>query len=199
MLAADPAAAAGFCALVLARAAAGRGAVLWIAAAPGERPPGLGRFGLAPAELVLVRAPRPADAFWAMEEGLRCPGVAAAVLVLPEPGPETGCEPESGPDSGWPDRLRLAAGTGGALGLLLRPDHEGPGLAAALTRWRVAALSGHASPLDDPRWRLALLRGRGTQPAAWAVTWRPAAERLDVEGAEQAAPPPRRALGRRGG
>src|SRR5687767_15209543 len=71
VLAADPGAAAGFCGLLLARA---RGTVLWIAAEPDAWPPGLARFGLSPADLVLVQAPRRQDALWAMEESLRCPG-----------------------------------------------------------------------------------------------------------------------------
>src|SRR4051794_31815449 len=47
VLAAEPGAAAGFCALVLARAA---GTVLWIAPEPDAWPPGLARFGLEPAD-----------------------------------------------------------------------------------------------------------------------------------------------------
>ena len=38
-----------------------------------------GRSGLDPARLVLVRAPRDAEILWAMEEGLRAPGIAAVV------------------------------------------------------------------------------------------------------------------------
>ena len=79
VLAAEPGAAAGFCALLLARTG---GTVLWIAAEPDAWPPGLARFGLSPADLVLVQAPRPVDGLWAMEEALRCPGVAGALLVL---------------------------------------------------------------------------------------------------------------------
>src|SRR4051812_36508547 len=83
VLAADPGAAAGFAALLLARAAAGgHGSVLWIAEDPDAWPPGLSRFGLSPADLVLVQVPRPVDGLWAMEEGLRCPGVAGALLML---------------------------------------------------------------------------------------------------------------------
>lgn len=173
-LAADPAAAAAFCALLLARAAAGHGAVLWIAADPTTRPAGLARFGLAPADLILVRAPAPADAHWAMEEALRCPGIAAALLVT-----------ESPPTPGAATRLQQAAGTGGGLGLLLGPDDEGPGPGeAALTRWRVTALSDSAAPLEDPRWQLELLRCRGGQPGTWPVTWRPAAESLTLDAAD---------------
>jgi protein ImuA len=65
----------------------------------------------------------------------------------------------------------------------------------ALTRWRVAALSGTgATPheLGDPRWRLELLRCRGGRPGAWPVVWRPAAERLELDGAMEEATPARR-------
>ncbi|MDO9707404.1 ImuA family protein [Paracraurococcus lichenis] len=178
VLAAEPGAAAGFCALVLARSRWAReGAVLWIAPEPDAWPPGLARFGLSPADLVLVQAPRRQDALWAMEESLRCPGVAGALLAV------------DGLDMTAARRLQLAAEAGGAIGLLLRPDaeEESGGATAALTRWRVGALAGTggAHDLGDPRWSLELLRCRGGRPQHWDVTWRPAAERLDIDVAEQ--------------
>lgn len=185
VLAAEPGAATGFCALVLARAG---GAVLWIAAEPDAWPPGLARFGLSPADLVLVQAPRPVDGLWAMEEGLRCPAVAGALLVLRDL------------DLTAARRLQLAAESGGAIGLLLRPDTEDAGASAALTRWRVGALPGTgtaAHDLGDPRWRLDLLRCRGGKPASWRVVWRGEASRLELDGeateAGQAAWPTRAA------
>ena len=182
VLAADPGAAAGFCALVLARSRGQReGAMLWIAPEPDAWPPGLMRFGLSPADLVLVQAPRRQDALWAMEESLRCPGVAGALLAA------------EGLDLTAARRLQLAAEAGGAIGLLLRPDAAGDspaedgGAGSALTRWRVGALAGTggAHDLGDPRWQLDLLRCRGGRPQSWDVTWRPAAERLDVDTAER--------------
>ena len=173
VLAAEPGAAAGFCALVLARAG---GTVLWIAAEPDAWPPGLARFGLSPADLVLVQAPRPVDGLWAMEEGLRCPGVAGALLVLRDL------------DLTAARRLQLAAEAGGAVGLLLRPDVEETGATAALTRWRVGALAGTGGAgshgLGDPRWQLDLLRCRGGRPESWRVVWRGEAKRLELDGAE---------------
>ncbi len=230
ILAADPGAAAGFCALILARVARqgaeggtrqgaeggarqgadggtrqgteggarqgaghGSGTALWIAAEPDAWPPGLARFGLSPADLVLVQARRLADALWAMEESLRCPGVAGALLAL-------GAEARL--DLTAARRLQLAAEAGGAIGLLLRAEREGeaeqPPTTAALTRWRVAALpgaGGSAHDLGDPRWRLELLRARGGRPQGWDVTWREAADRLDLETEEREgaeAPPARR-------
>lgn len=183
VLAAEPGAAAGFCALVLARAG---GTVLWIAPEPDAWPPGLARFGLSPADLVLVQAPRPVDGLWAMEEALRCPGVSGALLVL------------RALDLTAARRLQLAAEAGGAVGLLVRPDEEESGASAALTRWRVGALPGTgraAHDLGDPRWRLDLLRCRGGKPGSWSVVWRGEAGRLQLDEedaeAERAARPTR--------
>lgn len=81
VLTASPGCGAALCAVLLARTG---GTVLWIS---GGRdglaawPPGLARCGLDPAKLVLVRANRWADALWAMEETLRCPAVAGALLA----------------------------------------------------------------------------------------------------------------------
>jgi protein ImuA len=171
VLAGDPGAAAGFCAMVLGRTA---GPVLWIGPDPDAWPPGLARFGLSPAQLVMVRAGRK-DALWAMEEALRCPAVTGALLAL-----------DAHPGGGKLDltatrRLQLAAETGGALGLLLRPDAACAEHTAAVTRWRVGSLgAGHG--LENPRWQLELLRVRGSQPSGpWAVTWRAATGRLDLD------------------
>lgn len=167
ILAAEPGAAAGFAAVILGRAG---GTVLWIARESEAWPPGLASYGLSPADLVLVRAPRPADGLWAMEEALRCPAVAGALLDAPDL------------DLTAARRLQLAAESGGALGLLLRPDTESPGPSAALTRWRVDARPGAGSPhnLGDPCWTLDLLRCRGGTPRSWSTTWCATTDRLDT-------------------
>lgn len=174
-------AATGFAALLLGRTG---GTVFWIAEEPDAWPPGLARFGLDPAALVLVRA-RGADALWAMEEALRSPASAGALLVLARP-----------PDLTAERRLMLAAQTGGGIGLLLRPEaEEAPG--AALTRWRVASLPGLGASrhdLGDPRWRVELLRCRGGRPGAWVLSWSASAGtlRAEEEGEDEAAASRRR-------
>jgi protein ImuA len=177
ILAAEPGAAAGFAALVLARTG---GTVLWIAPDPDAWPPGLARFGLSPAQLVLVRAARAQDALWAMEETLRCPAVGAALLVA------------GAIDLTAARRLQLAAEAGGVLGLLLRPDEDNAAPTAALTRWRIGAASSDSQgphAIGDPAWSLELLRCRGGRPATWQATW----HGDDLVTEEGAAPARRRA------
>ena len=165
VIAADPGAAAGFCALVLARAA---GTVLWISPSPEAWPPGLAAFGLDPASLVLVRAERPREGLWAFEEALRCPAVAGALLVVQG----------AAPDMVASRRLQLAAEAGGGVGLLLLPGTARTTSSPARSRWHVEA----ATPVQGmgPCWRLTLLRSAGGPGGAWSVRWRQDRASLEV-------------------
>ena len=156
VLAADPGAAAAFCALILARAI---GCVVWIGATPDAWPPGLSAFGLDPADLVMVRADRPEDGLWAFEEALRSPAVAGALLTVRGPPP----------DMVAGRRLQLAAETGGGVGLLLMADTEQVSPSPARTRWRIAAMA--AEEMERPCWDVTLLRCSRGRPGTWPVVW----------------------------
>lgn len=167
VIAGHPGAATGFCAALLARLVpmpTAEAAVLWC-----TRPrlletglpygPGLARFGLEPARLIVVRAGRDADVLWGMEEALRCRRLAA---VLGETGEVTLTESR---------RLQLAAEAGGVTAVLLRPAgrRAAPPPSAAATRWRIeAAPSVHGAP----RWRVELFRCRGGADGRWLMEWR---------------------------
>src|SRR6266568_932467 len=73
----DGAAATGFAAAILARR--GAGPILWCLKRADLYGPGLLAYGLDPSRLALVRAARDDDIAWAVEEGLRTPGLAAVV------------------------------------------------------------------------------------------------------------------------
>ena len=156
VLAADPGAAAAFCALILARAMR---CVVWIGATPDAWPPGLSAFGLDSANLVMVRAERPADGLWAFEEALRSPAIAGAVLTLRG----------TTPDMVAGRRLQLAAEAGGGIGLLLMADTEQTPPSPARTRWRVSAAA--VMDMERPCWDVTLLRCSGGRPGAWPVMW----------------------------
>jgi protein ImuA len=146
----------------------GGGTVLWCLSRPDLYGPGLAAHGLDPARLVLVRAPSDGEVLWAMEEGLRAPGLAA---VVGEVGTLAAVASR---------RLQLAAERSGITAFLLRRWRDGGQAAreralpnAAVTRWRIAALPSHPAAgepgVGRPRWRVELLRCRGGEPACWEV------------------------------
>jgi len=187
--------------------------VLWCLKRPDLYGPGLMAHGLDPARLVLVGAPRDEEILWAMEEGLRLPGLAAVVG-------EVGRLPMVASR-----RLQLAAERSGVTALVLRrwrngeeamAERERP--SAALTRWRVASLPSSPHPstaprrtpspasggglgwgLGRPRWRVELLRCRGGVPAEWVMEVADATGHvcLSAELADRPAAAPNQKLGRR--
>jgi protein ImuA len=144
------------------------GVVLWCLTHPDLYGPRLTAHGLDPERVVLVRASRDAEILWAMEEGLRAPGIVAVVG-------EVGSLPMVASR-----RLQLAAERSGITALLLRRWRDGGQAAreralpnAAVTRWRIAALPSRPSRgepgVGHPRWRVELLRCRGGEPASWEM------------------------------
>jgi protein ImuA len=154
----DEVAAEGFAATLLA-GLAGNGLVLWCVEEGGLYGPGLARLGLSPRQVIVVRASRPADLLWAMEEGLRTPGLVA---VLGEPRQL---------DLTASRRLQLAAEGSGVTGLVLSRAASA-GATVAVTRWQVASAPS-GPPLHEDRrdfgmararWMVELTRCRGATP-----------------------------------
>lgn len=82
-------------------------------------PPAVAAFGLDPERLIVVRTANRRDAFWVMDQSLRCPGVGAVLAFLPEL------------DERQSRRLQLAAESSGSIGLLLcGPQKKGRSFAA---------------------------------------------------------------------
>ena len=168
----DTGAATGFCAALAALFLKSRpGLVLWCEDARtldagGLYAPGLARFGLAPEQLVAVRATRDADVLWAMEEGLRAGGLAAVIGEL------------NGISLTASRRLQLAAEEGRVAAMLLRPCNAAPPPSAAVTRWRIAARpdarekENKEPGLGAAGWRAEMFRCRGGDGHAWEVEWR---------------------------
>jgi len=154
VIAGDVGAATGFCLALVARLARSQGAVLWC-----EHPaldtgrlyaPGLARFGIDPSRLIVARVRKDVEAFWTLEEGLRCAGLAAVVG-----------EVRSMPLAAS-RRLQLAAEASGVTALVLRPNTARPAPSAATTRWRISAA-------PDSCWRSELLRCRGGDAHEWLM------------------------------
>src|SRR5476651_610985 len=129
-----------------------------------------------PARLLMVTVRREEDLFWAMEEGLRTPGIAAVM------GETRAADPTAG------RRLSLAAEKHGVPALLLRPQ-PAPPQSVCTTRWRVASAPSPEvagiEMLGAARWRVELRRNRFGTPSCeempiWLVEWNDETHHLAV-------------------
>lgn len=148
-----------------------KGPILWVVQQRDLFAPALARAGLHPDRVIHVEVPGSDVVLQTMEEGLRCPGLAA---VVGEHGGRLSLTASR--------RLHLAAETSGVTAFLLRRSrlYNDPALAgpvAAVTRWRVGVLPS-SPPFPDapdvpgigPRlWQLDLLRCHNGEPGRWVV------------------------------
>ena len=142
------------------------GPVLWCLRGRDLFAPALSRIGLHPDRVIFCETWKDSEVLPAMEEGLRCKGLAGVVgelVSLPLKASR---------------RLQLAAGDTGVTALAIRrwrtqsDKSQASEPNAAATRWRV---SPHPSPqtgfegLRRQQWQVELLRVRGGEPHSWIL------------------------------
>jgi protein ImuA len=191
------AAGAAFALPLLARLAA-QGCVFWIMLRADLHGPGAAAFGLDPDRLVMVGVESDAEALAALEDALRCAGVAAALAEVGQLGLTAG------------RRLKLACERSGATAFVLHRWPYGQprrliGLSepsAAASRWRIrAAPSAADGPgVGVPRWQAVLEHSPGGREGAWIMEAGDATRPLRVvaelaAGAAETAPARTRAAG----
>ena len=176
-----PAAAAtgGFVAGLVAPLMAKGGACVWISASRKVFPPGLKAFGIEPDRVVFVDLRRDREVLWAMEEALKCEGLAAVVGETPEVSLTAS------------RRFQLAVEQSRVTGFLLRHHPRNNQPIACVARWMVSsltsALEGDMPGLGHPRWTVELIKVRNGQPGIWQMEW--SAGRFRAIGRETQAPP----------
>ena len=158
---------AGLCTLlvagILSRLA---GPVLWCLRGRDLFAPALSRVGLHPDRVIFCETWKDSEVLPAMEEGLRCKGLAGVVgelIALPLKASR---------------RLQLAAANSGVTTLAIhrwRTQSDKSRASepnAAATRWRVSPYPSKQTDFEImPRqqWRIELLRVRGGEPHSWIV------------------------------
>lgn len=108
-IAAEPGSGAASLALRVAGQAQQDGPLVLVDAARHFYAPAFFAAGVRPEDTILVRPESPTDELWALEQSLRCPGVGAVLCRIDSLGSKAF------------RRLQLAAESGTAIGLLLRP------------------------------------------------------------------------------
>ena len=171
------AAAMGFVCAQLAAIARDPRPVLWVQDRTSRREAGRPCLAGLPKGLTLiyVRANRPADVLWTMEEALYSHGVCAVL------GEIWGDPPAL--DFTATKRLALRAEARAMPALLVRRAAH-PNLSAARLRWRVSSLPALSDPYDarapgEPQWQAELFRARGRAPGTWGARPGPAGPILE--------------------
>lgn len=152
-------------------------ACIWISTSRTLFPPALKTFGIEPDQLIFIDLERDKDVLWAMEEALKCEGLAAVVGEIREIGFTAS------------RRLQLAVEQSRVTGFILRNQPRNLNTIACIARWRITPLA--SEPHNDmpgvgfPRWHVELLRVRNGKPGAWQLEWqgmfRPVTERIPVQ------------------
>lgn len=157
------AATGGFISGLLASLMRQGGACLWIGTTRRLFPPALAAFDVEPDRMIFIDLQREKDVLWAMEEALKCEGLAAVVAELREIS------------FAQSRRLQLAVENSKVTGFLLRNDPRKLGTTTCVARWQITPLP---SELEDelpgvgfPRWQVELLRVRNGNPGSWQVEW----------------------------
>jgi protein ImuA len=159
----EGAATCGFVTALLAPLMRQGGACLWISSRTNVFPPALKRFGTEPEKIVFVHLAREKDAIWAMEEALKCEGLAAVVGEI------------RNLDFTASRKLQLAVEKSRVTGFLLRDQPGSLGTVAAVARWKVSPLA--TDPGDEmpgvgfPRWKIELLKVRNGRPGTFVAEW----------------------------
>jgi len=155
--------AALFTAGILARLS---GPVLWCLRGRDLFAPALARIGLHPDRVIYCETWKDRDVLPAMEEGLRCKGLAGVVGEISKLSLNAS------------RRLQLCAGETGVTAFAIRRWHNSEERKqnsepnAAATRWRISphpSLEQNFEYLERQRWEVELLRVRGAEPHSWIV------------------------------
>jgi protein ImuA len=157
------AATGGFMAGVLGSLMRGGGACLWISVSRMLFPPALKFFGVEPDRIIFIDLKKEKDVLWAMEEALKCEGLAAVVGEVRE---------ISFTQS---RRLQLAVEQSKVTGFLLSNNPAGLKTTACVARWRITPLPSETEEtmpgIGFTRWNVELLKVRNGSPGNWKMEW----------------------------
>lgn len=139
------------------------GVCLWIGKARKLFPPSLITFDVEPDRMIFVDIQREKDILWAMEEALKCQGLAAVIAEMPE---VTFAQSR---------RLQLAVENSKVTGFLLRNDPRKVSATTCVARWQITSLpselEGKLPGVGFPRWEVELLKVRNGNPGKWKLEW----------------------------
>lgn len=159
----DATATSGFIAGILSALMRSGGASIWISSSHKIFPPALKSFGIAPEKIIFIDLQKEKDILWAMEEALKCIGLAAVIGEMRELSFTAS------------RRLQLAVEQSRVTGFIIRRNPHNLNTTACVTRWKITSLPSESE--DDlpgigfPRWNVELMKVRNGKPGNWEIEW----------------------------
>jgi protein ImuA len=157
------AATAGFISALVSPLMKNGGAGIWIGSSGKIFPPALQQFGIEPARIIFIDLQKEKDLLWAVEEALKCHGLAAVIADIPTLSFTVS------------RRFQLAVEQSQVTGFIHRSNPRNLNINASVSRWKIKPLpteSYDALPgLGYPRWYIQLLKIRNGKPGAWQMEW----------------------------
>jgi protein ImuA len=139
------------------------GAVIWISSSRTLFPPALKLFGIDPERIVFIDLFKERDVLWAIEEALKCCGLAAVVGEIPEFSFTAS------------RRFQLAVEQSRVTGFILRSKPRNLNANALVSRWKIKSLPSESYEdlpgLGFPRWNVELIKIRNGKPGSWQMEW----------------------------
>jgi protein ImuA len=155
------AATTGFTAGILASLMHNGRYVAWISTNSHLYPPAFSAFGVPPERIIFIRLNRENDVLWAMEEALKCDGLAAVIADVKELSFTAS------------RRLQLAVEDSKVTGFVIRRNIRNLNTTACVTRWRITHLSTVSEDglpgIGFPYWSVQLLKIRNGKPHNWQL------------------------------
>ena len=157
------AATAGFTAGLLSGLLKNGGAAVWISPSQTIFPTTLKIFGMNPDQIIFIRLRKEKDLNWAMEEALKCTGLAVVICELTELSFTSS------------RRFQLAVEQSKTTGLILRTNPKTITPNSCIARWQVKPLPSFSEKgmpgLGNSRWQVDLLKIRNGKPGSWIIEW----------------------------
>jgi protein ImuA len=160
----DTAASEGFISGLIAKMMESGSSCLWISRNRKLYPPSMQAFGVNPQQVIFIDLSYEKEILWAMEEALKCEGLACVIAELPDI------------DFAQSRRLQLATENSRVTGILLRKEPKRSLSATACTvRWQVKPLPtafGDGTPgVGNPRWEVTLLKVKNGHTGKFLIEW----------------------------
>ena len=153
----------GFIASILSKLMKNDNASIWMSSSQSIFVPALSSFGINPDKIIFIYLKNQKEILWAMEEALKCEGLAAVIGEIPELS------------FTFSRRLQLAVEQSRSTGFIIRNNPRKLETTACIARWQVrslpSGLENNMPGVGFPRWNVELLKVRNGKPDFWQIEY----------------------------